>query len=55
MKALSIFKIIVGLAALAVAPLANWRAPLYVLAGIVFVVRGIGGLRSVSIHSDGST
>ena len=55
MKALSIFKIIVGLAGLAVAPLASWRAPLYVLAGIVFVIRGISELRSLSIHSDGST
>ena len=45
MKALSIFKIIVGLAGLAVAPLASWRAPLYVLAGIVFVIRGISELR----------
>lgn len=45
MKALSIFKIVVGLAALAVSPLADWRAPLYLLAGVFFVVRGIVGLR----------
>lgn len=43
MKALSIFKIIVGLAALAVAPFAGYRAPLYLFAGMVFMG---GGLRS---------